>query len=89
MVTEAYRAYLKSDKWKAKRQAVFKHYGKRCYACRKQAKVLHVHHLTYERLGNEAMSKLGVDGEPIYREDGKVLKGPYYQEPDIERVLHS
>jgi len=58
MVTEAYRAYLKSDKWKAKRQAVFKHYGKRCYACRKQAKVLHVHHLTYERLGNEAMGDL-------------------------------
>lgn len=29
------------------------------------------------------MSKLGDDGQPIYREDGKVLKGPGYQAPDI------
>ena len=29
------------------------------------------------------MSKLGVDGKPIYREDGKVLKGPNYKPPDL------
>ena len=29
------------------------------------------------------MSKLGADGEPIYREDGKVLKGPNFFEPDF------
>lgn len=34
------------------------------------------------------MSKLGEDGKPIYRSDGKVLKGPYYQEPDIAQVLY-
>lgn len=33
------------------------------------------------------MSKLGVDGKPIYREDGKILKGPRYFKPDIARVL--
>lgn len=33
------------------------------------------------------MSKLGPDGKPIYREDGKVLKGPDYFKPDISRVL--
>ena len=33
------------------------------------------------------MSKLGEDGKPIYREDGKVLKGPYYHPPDIQGVL--
>lgn len=33
------------------------------------------------------MSKLGADGEPIYREDGKVLKGPGFFNPDIARVL--
>lgn len=33
------------------------------------------------------MSKLGVDGKPIYREDGKVLKGPNYTPPDISGVL--
>lgn len=33
------------------------------------------------------MSKLGVDGKPIYREDGKVLKGPNFFEPDIKKAL--
>ncbi|MCI1675550.1 MAG: GNAT family N-acetyltransferase [Ancrocorticia sp.] len=33
------------------------------------------------------LSKLGADGKPIYRPDGKVLKGPNYFRPDIRRVL--
>jgi len=33
------------------------------------------------------MSKLGEDGKPILREDGKVLKGPNYTPPDIRAVI--
>lgn len=33
------------------------------------------------------MSKLGEDGKPIYREDGKILKGPEYFEPRLDKVL--
>lgn len=33
------------------------------------------------------MSKLGADGKPIYREDGKVLKGPDFFDPDIAGAL--
>ena len=33
------------------------------------------------------MSKLGEDGKPIYREDGKVLKGPNFSEPDLTSIL--
>ena len=33
------------------------------------------------------LSKLGLDGKPILREDGKVLKGPKYHAPDIRSVL--
>jgi len=33
------------------------------------------------------MSKLGEDGKPIYREDGKVLKGPNFSKPDIQQFL--
>jgi len=36
---------------------------------------------------NSNMSKLGEDGKPIYRDDGKVLKGPNFFEPDLEKVL--
>tara|TARA_B100000900_G_C20588330_1_gene720581 strand:- start:1140 stop:1616 length:477 start_codon:yes stop_codon:yes gene_type:complete len=33
------------------------------------------------------MSKLGPDGRPIHREDGKVMKGPGYFKPDLENIL--
>lgn len=33
------------------------------------------------------LSKLGEDGKPIYREDGKVLKGPGFFDPNIARAL--
>ena len=33
------------------------------------------------------MSKLDEDGKPIYREDGKVLKGPNYQPPNLEDLF--
>ena len=33
------------------------------------------------------MSKLGENGRPIYRDDGKVLKGPTYSPPNIKTIL--
>lgn len=33
------------------------------------------------------MSKLGPDGQPIRREDGKVLKGPNYQPPNLNDLV--
>lgn len=33
------------------------------------------------------MTKLGADGRPVRRADGKVLKGPGYRPPDVRRVL--
>lgn len=33
------------------------------------------------------MTKLGADGRPVRRADGKVLKGPDYRPPDVRRVL--
>lgn len=41
----------------------------------------------FDEVHRSNMSKLGEDGKPIYRDDGKVLKGPNYSEPDLERVL--
>ena len=35
------------------------------------------------------MSKLGEDGRVIKREDGKVLKGPGFFAPDLEKILNS
>lgn len=42
----------------------------------------------FDAVHTSNMSKLGDDGKPIYREDGKVLKGPNYSPPDIKAVLY-
>jgi len=41
----------------------------------------------FEEIQRSNMSKLGADGKPIYREDGKVLKGPGYFRPNIAGIL--
>ncbi|MEZ4792810.1 MAG: nucleoside triphosphate pyrophosphohydrolase family protein [Gelidibacter sp.] len=43
----------------------------------------------FEEIQRSNMSKLGENGEPIYREDGKVLKGPNYFKPNILKILNS
>ena len=48
----------------------------------------HVIDQVFEEIQNSNMSKLGSDGKPIYREDGKVLKGPNYFRPDIAKILN-
>ena len=40
-----------------------------------------------DRVHVSNMSKLGEDGLPVYREDGKVLKGPNYQPPTLTDLI--
>lgn len=41
----------------------------------------------FDEIQRSNMSKLDENGKPIYREDGKVLKGPNYFKPDFSRIL--
>lgn len=41
----------------------------------------------FDEVQRSNMSKLGEDGKPIYRDDGKVLKGPNYFKADVGKVL--
>ncbi|MBN4082986.1 nucleoside triphosphate pyrophosphohydrolase family protein [bacterium AH-315-A23] len=41
----------------------------------------------FNEIQRSNMSKLGADGKPIYREDGKVMKGPNYFKPNISKIL--
>ncbi len=41
----------------------------------------------FDEIQRSNMSKLGEDGKPIYREDGKVMKGPKYFKPDFSKIL--
>jgi predicted HAD superfamily Cof-like phosphohydrolase len=41
----------------------------------------------FDEIQRSNMSKLGEDGNPIYREDGKVMKGPNYFKPDFSKII--
>lgn len=41
----------------------------------------------YREVHESNMSKLGEDGKPVYREDGKVLKGPNYRPADVKKLI--
>ena len=41
----------------------------------------------FEEVHRSNMSKLGLDGKPIYREDGKIIKGPEYFPPNLKQFL--
>ena len=41
----------------------------------------------FEEVHRSNMSKLGEDGKPIYREDGKILKGENFSEPNLKGIV--
>ena len=41
----------------------------------------------FAEVQNSNMSKLGDDGKPIYNESGKVMKGPNYFKPDLNKFV--
>jgi predicted HAD superfamily Cof-like phosphohydrolase len=42
----------------------------------------------FDEIQKSNLSKLGEDGKPIYRADGKVMKGPNYFKPNISKILN-
>lgn len=43
----------------------------------------------FQEIQRSNMSKLDAEGNPIYREDGKILKSALYFKPDINKVLNN
>ena len=41
----------------------------------------------FKEVQNSNMSKLGNDGKPIYNDKGKVMKGPNYFKPDLNKFV--
>ena len=41
----------------------------------------------FKEVQSSNMSKLGIDGKPIYNEKGKVMKGPKYFQPDLNKFI--
>lgn len=55
-----YHVYINSKAWRKKRDAAFRYWGRICELCGATESVLHVHHLTYARLGREKMKDLQI-----------------------------
>lgn len=55
---------------------------------------MHVHGMAdkmeeiFDEVQRSNMSKLGEDGKPVKRADGKILKGPYFSEPNIADIIN-
>lgn len=69
---DKYYKYLKSSKWRLKRQHKFNQVGRRCEECGSLRK-LHVHHLTYDRLYVEKLEDLKVLCEVCHMEAHKII----------------
>ena len=93
LIVEEFKEFLEADGF------LFKHGNNVQAECLKElADLVYVCYQYAENMGwflDEAlnrvhesnMSKLGEDGKPIYREDGKVLKGPGYKPPDLSDLI--
>ena len=93
LIVEEFKEFLEADGF------LFKHGNNVQEECLKElADLVYVCYQYAENMGwflDEAlnrvhesnMSKLDEDGKPIYREDGKVLKGPNYKPPDLSDLF--
>ncbi len=69
-----YLEYLKSDKWQEVRKAKAKEQNYTCERCHKVIKKgFHIHHKTYEHLGNEPLSDLMFLCEDCHKEIHKII----------------
>ena len=93
LIVEEFKEFLEADGFMFKhgqnvQEECLKELADLVYVCYQYAENMHWfldEALNRVHLSN--MSKLGEDGKPIYREDGKVLKGPNYKPPDLSDLI--
>jgi len=70
------------------REACLKELADLVYVCWQYAANMHWNlDEALDRVHESNMSKLGEDGLPVLRDDGKVLKGPNYAPPDLSDLI--
>ena len=68
---KAYEKHLKSAKWKNTKSDLMKMRGKKCEVCGQYSPKLELHHITYERLGNESAKDLLILCAPCHKKEDK------------------
>ncbi len=93
LIVEEFKEFLEADSnmilmHPADREACLKELADLIYVCAQYAENMDWDiEQALRRVHQSNMSKLGDDGKPIKREDGKVLKGPNYQPPDLSDLV--
>ena len=93
LIVEEFKEFLEADQnmvlmHPQDREATLKELADLIYVCAQYAENMNWDiEQALRRVHKSNMSKLGEDGKPIYREDGKVLKGPNYQPPDLSDLV--
>ena len=93
LIVEEFKEFLEADQSMVlmhpqDREATLKELADLIYVCAQYAENMNWDiEQALRRVHASNMSKLGENGEPIYREDGKVLKGPNYQPPDLSDLV--
>jgi len=76
---EQYTDYIKSPEWRARRKQLFWKRGRSCERCKTSPRVLQVHHLTYERLGNERDNDLVILCIPCHKKADAIREKQVWQ----------
>jgi predicted HAD superfamily Cof-like phosphohydrolase len=93
LIVEEFKEFLDADQnmilmHPQDREATLKELADLIYVCAQYAENMNWDiEQALRRVHKSNMSKLDEDGNPIYREDGKVLKGPNYQPPDLSDLV--
>lgn len=93
LIVEEFKEFLEADSEMVlmhpqDREACLKELADLIYVCAQYAENMNWDiEQALRRVHKSNMSKLGEDGKPIYREDGKVLKGPNYQPPNLKDLV--
>ena len=93
LIVEEFKEFLEADHnmvlmHPQDREATLKELADLIYVCAQYAENMNWDiEQALRRVHRSNMSKLDDDGNPIYREDGKVLKGPNYQPPDLSDLV--
>jgi NTP pyrophosphatase (non-canonical NTP hydrolase) len=93
LIVEEFKEFLQADLEMAlmhppDREACLKELADLVYVCAQYAENMDWDlEQALRRVHKSNMSKLGDDGKPVKREDGKVLKGPNYKPPDLSDLV--
>jgi len=93
LIVEEFKEFLQADLEMAlmhppDREACLKELADLVYVCAQYAENMDWDlEQALRRVHKSNMSKLGNDGKPVKRKDGKVLKGPNYKPPDLSDLV--